>query len=161
MTPVLRRTLIALAALPILLIAACAPAIEEPDVRLTGVRIAGLGLQGGLLYAQVEIENPNGFGISAVRVDYDIELSDVDEAGDGWIPLAAGTFTDPIRVDARGTSVIEVPVEFRYAGLGGALRSILETGTFQYRVTGSVSIDQPLRRTVPYRHQGVVSVIRD
>jgi LEA14-like dessication related protein len=158
MLPFPHRAALAAFAGLLLLLTGCVPRVEEPDVRLTGVRVAGLGLQGGLLYAQIEVVNPNRFDINAERGDYEIELGDRDMGENRWVPLASGTLTDPIRIGGHDTTIVEVPIEFRYSGLGGALRSIIETGTFQYRVSGSIRIVEPLRRTVPYRHQGVVGV---
>ena len=161
MRPLLHRAALSALAGLLIVLAGCVPRVEEPDVRLTGVRIAGLGLQGGLLYAQIEVINPNRFDIGAERVDYEIELNDPDSGEDQWVPLASGTLTDPVQIAGRDTTVVEVPIEFRYSGLGGALRSVIETGTFRYQVSGSIRIVEPLRRTVPYRHQGIVNVIRD
>ena len=45
--------------------AACVPRIEEPEVRLAGVRLGGLGLQGGLVYVRLSVVNPNRFGLEA------------------------------------------------------------------------------------------------
>jgi hypothetical protein len=59
--------------------------------------------------------------------------------------------------------VIEIPIQFRYDDLGGAVRSILDTGTFNYRVTGDVRLSEPIGRTFPYSKTGVVSMtgVRD
>ena len=139
---------------------ACLPRIKEPDVRLVGVRVGGLGLQGGLLYVRLSVANPNGFPLVADGLTYDIEVSDPGAAdGDGWAELAEGTFREEVRVEGRDSTVVEIPVEFRYTGVSGALRSILDTGTFSYRINGRVAVEKPLRTESPYRHRGVVSVI--
>jgi hypothetical protein len=54
----------------------------------------------------------------------------------------------------RSSTILEVPVQFRYDDMGGALRSILDTGTFNYRVTGDVRLAEPIGRTFPYRQDG-------
>jgi hypothetical protein len=49
-------------------------------------------------------------------------------------------------------------VEFTYAGASAALRSLLEKGTFSYRVRGEITVSKPLRTAVPYRHSGTVAL---
>ena len=47
--------------------------------------------------------------------------------------------------------------------VGGAVKSILDTGTFNYRVSGDVQLKEPTGRNIPYRKTGVVTMsgIRD
>jgi LEA14-like dessication related protein len=137
---------------------ACIPKIKEPDVRLVGVRVGGLGLQGGLLYVRLSVVNPNDFPLVADGLTYDIEVSDPAADGDGWAELAEGTFREEVRVEGGDSTMVEIPVEFRYTGVGGVLRSIIDTGTFSYRINGRVAVEKPLRTEIPYRHRGVVSV---
>lgn len=138
--------------------AACVPKVKEPEVRLAGVRVGGLGLQGGLLYVRLSVINPNRFALETEGLTYDVELSDPGAGEERWIDLAEGTFGEEIRVEAHDSTVVEIPVEFRYSGIGGALRSLLATGTFQYRVSGRVAIEEPLRTEIPYRHRGTVTL---
>lgn len=152
------RTTLQLALLLSAALTACVPRVEEPEVRLTSVQVAALGFQGGLLHAEFEVINPNRFSISASRVDYEIEFSKPGTDSQEWAPLASGMIDEEVRVDARDTAAIEVPISFRYSRLGGALRSILETGTLEYRVRGTIEVDEPLRTSVPYRHQSIVNV---
>lgn len=138
--------------------AACVPRIEEPEVRLAGVRLGGLGLQGGLVYVRLSVVNPNRFGLKAAGLTYDLDLADIQDGERRWVDLAEGTFAEKIRVEGNDSTVVEIPVEFRYSGLGSAVRSILATGTFDYRVRGEVSITEPLGTEIPYRHSGTVTL---
>jgi len=149
------------AALLMILLAACAPRVSRPDVHLVGVRLGGLGLRGGLVYVQLSVVNPNSFPLEATGLTYDLELRDPAADGDGqWVDLAEGRFSENVRVAAHDSAVVEIPVEFTYAGAGAALRSILDLGTFSYRVRGAVALSGPVRTEVPYRHSGTVSVLR-
>jgi len=149
------------AVLVAILLAACAPRLSRPDVHLVGVRLGGLGLRGGLVYVRLSVVNPNDFPLEAAGLTYDLELRDpaADGAGE-WVDLAEGRFTEDVRVPARDSSIVEIPVEFTYAGAGAALRSILDLGTVSYRVRGEVALSGPVRTEVPYRHSGTVSVLR-
>jgi LEA14-like dessication related protein len=149
--------------LPILLLAAaCSSAVRQPEVRLESMRVGGIGLRGGTLYAQVYVGNPNGFDLQTRSLTYDMQVEHPDSAG-RWVSFSQGTMDEPIRVRGNSSTVIEVPIQFRYDSLGGAFRSILDTGTFNYRVRGDVRLSQPFGRTIPYSKTGIVSLagVRD
>ncbi|MGH7447596.1 MAG: hypothetical protein ACRELT_08545, partial [Longimicrobiales bacterium] len=62
----------------LLLVASCSSAVRQPEVRLESMRVGGLGLRGGTLYAQVYIGNPNGFELQTRSVTYDLQVEDPD-----------------------------------------------------------------------------------
>lgn len=140
-------------------LAACMPRVEKPEVELIGVRLGGLGLDGGLVYVELNVVNPNGFALVADGLTYDLDMSDPGDDGDRWVDVADGRFDDDFRVGARDTASVEIPVEFRYDGVGGLVRSVLSTGTFDYRLSGEVALDEPLRTGVPYRREGTIAVM--
>jgi LEA14-like dessication related protein len=140
--------------------AACIPTIQRPDVQLVGVRLGGLGLQGGLLYVQLGIANPNGFALKADGFTYKIELREPGEQGEAWTNFVDGVFSNEVQVAAHDSTVVEIPVEFRYSGFGSAIRSLLDSGTFNYRVSGTVAVEKPIRTDLPYRHTGTASLAR-
>lgn len=140
-----------------LLVAGCSSMFKEPEVRLDGVRMAGVGLRGATLVARVHISNPNGFDLATRALTYDLELQDTEDGGE-WVRLAQGTLSEPIQVGRNGSTVVEVPIEFRYSDLGPAVRSLLDRGTFGYRVSGRVELQEPISRTVPYRKSGRVAM---
>ena len=143
--------------LPVLLLGACSSVMRQPEVRLESMRVGGIGLRGGTLYAQVYVGNPNGFDLETRSLTYDMQVEHPDSAG-RWVSFSHGTVEEPVRVRSNGSTIIEVPIQFRYDDLGGAVRSILDTGTFNYRVRGDVELSQPIGRTIPYSKTGIVSL---
>jgi len=140
-------------------LSACASAFTQPEVRFDGVRLGAIGLRGGLLYAQIEVVNPNRFGFQAQSLSYDLELRAPTADGEGqWVRLAEGVFTESIRVGGRDSTLVEIPIEFTYAALDGALRAVLDRGNVNYRVAGVVEVSDPVRRSVPFRRTGVVAI---
>ena len=141
---------------------ACASAFrgvfEEPVVRLDGIQVSGLGLTGGSLIARFEIENPNGFGLETDKVDYTVEILDRARSDSTWLPLTKGVIDDNIRVGGNERKTIELPIEFSFRDFGPAFRAILDRGTVTYRVSGTVDVEEPLRRTVKFRKQDVASL---
>ena len=151
----MKKMLLAVAALA--LTTACFGRYTQPEVRFDGLRLGGLGLRGGTVYAQLQVINPNPFTLRTSELTYDLELA---AAGGGpeWVRLAEGTFGERIEVPARDSAAVEIPIEFAYGDLGGALRTIMDRGTVDYRVSGRVRLTDPLDRSIPYRRTGKVSL---
>lgn len=134
----------------------CAAVFQQPQVELVGMRLAGLGLAGGTVLVELSVENPNAYALDASGLTYDVDLLSPD--GGNWFGLADGTFDDAVRVEAGDTAAVEIPVEFSYSGLGSALRSLMDYGTVEYRIQGRIAVRAPVRREVPYRHAGTVTI---
>lgn len=156
----MRRSITPMLLATALAVGGCASAFQQPEIRFEGLRVGSLGLRGGLLYAQLHVTNPNRFGFQTSRMTYDLELRAPRSGEDGerWVRVAQGSFDDPVSVPGGTGRLVEIPIEFTYAGLEGALRSVLDQGTVSYRVAGVVNVVDPVRRQVPYRRSGVVSV---
>ena len=149
------------AAVAVLVLAGCGSMFSEPKVTLENVQVGGLGLQGGTLLVSLRVQNPNSFTLSSEALKYQLSVRDPASAGDTvWVDFARGTFDEPFSVKGGETKDIQVPVEFNYAGLGGASSSILRNGTFTYRASGSIDVRTPIgTRTVPFQKRGTVSML--
>lgn len=133
---------------------------REPEVTLENVTLGGLGLRGGTLLVNLRVRNPNGFSLSADRLHYDLAVRDPEARGDSaWLDFATGTFDERFTVGAGDTETVQVPVEFTYAGLGGAGSSVLRSGSFTYRASGRVEVRTPIGlREVPFTKRGTVTM---
>jgi LEA14-like dessication related protein len=138
---------------------ACSRAFQQPSVALAGVRVGGIGLRGGLVYVQIDVDNPNSYALEAGRLAYDLDLRDDTGTGENWVKLAKGEFEQSMRVPGHGKTTVEIPIEFTYAGMGSAVKTVLDKGTFNYRVAGNVGVTSPVRTTVPFQRTGVVSMV--
>jgi LEA14-like dessication related protein len=115
----------------------------EPVVRLKDVTITGLGLQGGSVDVRLSVYNPNHFSLDAVRMTYHV---DVDS-----IALGEGALNNRFVVAKGDSSEVSLPVKFTYAGLGAAGRSLMQSGSVNYRVRGDFTVSTPLGSfTRPY-----------
>lgn len=141
----------------VLVTGACSSIFRQPEVRLEGLRMGGIGLRGATLVARLHISNPNDFTLATRAFTYDLELQDADSAGE-WIHLAQGNVEQEIEVDGNAAKTVEIPIEFRYSDLGPAVKSLIDRGTFGYRVSGRIEVQEPMSRSVPYRKTGQVSL---
>lgn len=143
--------------LAVLALAGCVGKARTPEVTLAGVKVAGIGLRGATLIADLNIKNPNDFTLETDSVVYLFEASDPNGGGT-YSPVTRGTYAQRVQVKNGDTKEVEVPIEFSYSNMNAAVQSILNKGTFNYRLTGNVFLREPLRRTIPFSKTGNVSL---
>ncbi len=124
-------------------------AFQNPVVHLRSVAVRGLGLTGGSLDVKLSVYNPNHYRLDATQLRYQVNL-----AGDS-VKVASGTMNNQFTVNDNDSTVVTIPVDFTYAGIGAAGRSILNTGTINYHVLGDVTVGAPVGHfTVPFSQTG-------
>jgi LEA14-like dessication related protein len=138
-------------------VASCASigrqAFAEPIVELKDVRVNGLGLTGGSLDVVLSVYNPNNYRLDATRMTYRLLVDTVN--------FAAGVVDNRFTVQEKDSSLVTIPVNFTYAGVGEAGRQLLNTGSVTYRVTGDVTVGTPLGSfTRPYDRTGRFTALR-
>lgn len=140
---------------------ACSSALQEPEVSLAGISVGSVGLDGGTLRVRLNVVNPNSFGLQAEGLDYVIEVAEDGAEGAVWDTLSAGSYDERITVEADDSAFVEIPIRFRYRDLGTALGSLLSTGSFDYRITGTVQMREPMRRQFRFDETGNTDELRD
>ena len=150
-----RRTKLAAAVLAAIVIAGCASlgagGFKEPIVNFKDLRVRGLGLTGGSLDAYLNVYNPNGFKLDATRLTYTVAVENNQ--------LGTGVLDSRFTVQNHDSTTVRIPIEFTYAGIGGAARQMMQSGSVPYTVTGDVTVGTRLGNfTVPYTSTGRFSV---
>lgn len=134
---------------------ACMPDVERPEIQLDGARLASVGLNGGVVDVRLSVHNPNRFSLQASGLTYDLDIED-PESGD-WVDFTDGRLDRDVVVAPGATEIVVIPVEFTFRSLGDIAGALLDRGTFDYRVSGQVAVEEPLRRDIDYRHTGQVT----
>jgi LEA14-like dessication related protein len=125
---------------------------KEPVVTLQNVQLNGLGLTGGSLDVILNVYNPNGFNLDATRMTYRLMVDS--------IPFGTGLVESRFTVGGKDSSLVRIPLDFTYSGIGEAGRQLLNTGSINYRVLGDVTVGTPLGNfTVPYDRNGRFSAM--
>src|SRR3954465_1539727 len=123
-------------------------AFQQPIVHLQDVRVNGVGLTGGNLDVRLSVYNPNGYRMDATRLTYNVPVGD-----SGHFPT--GPVDSRFTVNGNDSSVVTVPVNFTYTGIGAAGRQLLNTGGVNYRVNGDVTVGTVVGNfSVPYSSSG-------
>ncbi len=120
---------------------------NQPIVTFKDVRFNGLGLQGGSVDVILNVYNPNHYGLSAQRLDYQVLVDSTQ--------LGTGAITQSFGVGGNDSSEVRLPVTFSYSGLGSAGRALMSRGVVNYRVLGNITVGTPLGKfTRPFDRTG-------
>lgn len=136
--------------------AACATfgrgAFKDPVVTLKDVRINGLGLTGGSLDVVLNVYNPNGYRLDATRMTYKLYVD--------TIPFGSGAVDSNFTVPKGDSMQVRLPLNFSWAGIGQAGRSMMNTGAVNYRVTGDLTVGSSVGSVkIPYDRTGRFSTL--
>lgn len=145
------RCLILLAAA---VLASCATpkvTVQEPEIVLTGIQVKDIGLSGQNFLLGFSVSNPNPFPLPVKSIRYDIRLDDHKFAG--------GETQGDFVVSARGDGKFIIGVELDLLQSVSQLASLLRGGrreTIAYDLQGSLAVDIPFARPVPFSSTGVI-----
>jgi LEA14-like dessication related protein len=148
----MRRLMLGAASAAIVATAGCSAlgrqAFQQPIVHLQDVRVNGVGLTGGNLDVRLSVYNPNGYRMDATRLTYNVLVGDS-------VHFATGTVDSRFTVNGNDSSVVTIPVNFTYTGIGAAGRQLLNTGGVNYHVNGDVTVGTVVGNfAVPYSATG-------
>ncbi len=128
-------------------------AFREPVVTYKDAVITGLGLSGGSLEVVLSIYNPNGFRLDGTGITYRIAVDSV--------PFGNGTLSERFTVQEGDSTTVRLPLQFTYAGVGQAGRTLIQTGSVNYTVSGDITVGTPIGSfTRPYSGKGRLTTIR-
>lgn len=122
---------------------------EQPDVQLQEINITGLGLTGGTLDLVFDVYNPNQYRLRSTRLEVALQLAQTD--------FGEALIDKPLDLSPQNHSQVVMPVRFTWAGVGAAARSLLQSQTLPYGLTGAVMLDTPIgERRVQLKNNGTV-----
>ncbi len=127
-----------------------------PVVAIETAGFEGLGFTGVDLTFRARIENPNPTPISAVRLEYALELEGRRAAVGA---LEAGIVVPPAGASGMGAGAVELPVRLRYAAVPGVAAVLALDREATYALRGAVVFLTPAGEVrVPIGADGVVVV---
>jgi LEA14-like dessication related protein len=152
----MRKSKFAVVALAMIGVAGCASlgraTFKEPIVHFQDARVTGLGITGGSLEVKLSLYNPNGFRLDGTRLTYRLLVDSV--------PFGEGAIIDRFTVQEKDSTIVTLPLQFTYAGVGEAGRQLMNTGSVNYRVVGDLTVGTPIGSfTRPYDQTGRFSTL--
>ena len=128
--------------------------VLAPKVRVKQVTVKGIGLEGGRLGVVLAIFNPNQFALPGTGVTATLSLNGT-RFGDM-------SMNDSYTLAQGDTTLVTVPLDFQWTGVGGAASGILGYGTVDYGIQGTLSLlpspSQHLQ--LPFNASGSVPIVK-
>jgi LEA14-like dessication related protein len=143
------------------LLASCSPGsvnpadILQPEVRVHHLAIRNLGLSGGTLDIALAFHNPNKINLQGAGLTAGL---DIEGTHFGDVNL-----TSPFSLAGKDTTLLTVPLTFRWSGMATAARSILDYGAVNYSINGKFNVTTPVLTVpleIPFSGQGNVPLLR-
>lgn len=143
----------------LLLLAGCASTaqlIEQPSIELTGVKVGDMSFSGQTVLLSFDVSNPNPFPLPVSGVRYHVQLENEN--------FARGETVGEFSVPAGGEGAFDISVELDVLKSASSLGSMLKGGIHQpipYELMGSLAIDIPMVKPVPFSTRGVINLTKD
>lgn len=96
------------------------PLVRIPEIKVTDLSIEDLDFSGAVIQVETYIVNKNVFAMGFEDMHYSLQLGD-NEALEGHKP-------EPVRIEAKDTAVMRVPVELDFGEMGRGLLDYLREG---------------------------------
>lgn len=126
---------------------------KEPIVHFQNATITGIGVTGGSVEVQLSLYNPNKFKLDGNRLTYNVWIDKTQ--------LGSGALAERFTVQDKDSTIVKLPLNFTYAGLGEAGKQLMNSGSVNYRVTGDLTVGTPLGNfTRPYDQTGRFTTLR-
>lgn len=140
---------------------ACGPggvdpaSLIQPSVRVHHLAIRNIGISGGTLDIALAFHNPNKVKLQGTHLSAGL---DIEGSHFGDVDM-----TNPFSLVGKDTTLVTVPLTFRWSGVASAARSAIEYGAVNYAINGRFAIATPVTGTpfeVPFSGQGSVPLLR-
>jgi LEA14-like dessication related protein len=138
------------------LLASCATprmTVQPPEVTLTEVQVRDIGISGQTFLLGFAVSNPNPFPLPVRNIRYTVML-------DGQ-RFAGGETESDFVVSARGDGEFRIGVEMDLLQSVSQLSTLFRGGfrdTIEYDLDGSLAVDIPFTRPIPFSSTGVIKV---
>ena len=114
--------------------------VENPDVRITKTKLAGLSFDQADLVFDIEIKNPNSIGLSLTGFDYDLWLNDNS--------FLKGDQKKQLEIKANDVTTIQLPLTLLYDNIFKTYESLKNEDKIKYSLKTGLSFNIPVLGSV-------------
>lgn len=138
------------------LLTACASTgipVATPALELTSVKLQKADFTRQTFLLSISVSNPNAFALPVKAINYRVFFADQRVAG--------GETSAGFTVPAHGNEMFRVSVDLDLLGSAAQLSALFKKGVpeqVKYRLEGSLAVDMPFTRPLPFSTSGVIAV---
>ncbi|MEP1152110.1 MAG: LEA type 2 family protein [Balneola sp.] len=113
------------------------PIVKPPKISAPRLSVKNLSFTKAELELQLNIDNPNNFGVTLNKLDYKVDIN--------GLKSVSGMTSSAIDVSKKGSNTITVPVSFNLIELGRSAYQLLSSNKpLDYSISGSTNFDATL-----------------
>lgn len=125
--------------------------LAEPELTLAGVRLLDVGVAYQRFGLVFDVRNPNSVALPVKRINYTVELSGAQ--------FASGATSQSFSIPAHGATRFEIDVSTDLANSARHALAVLHSrNQLDYALAGSLEVNLPFARDIPFAREGVVSL---
>jgi len=110
--------------------------IEEPDVKVTKTRLAGLSFKQADLVFDIQIDNPNPVGISLAGFDYDLLLNNIS--------FLKGKQDKSLEIKANEMATIHLPLSLLFENIYATYQRLKNEDKISYTLNTGLAFNLPV-----------------
>ncbi len=128
--------------------------VRRPDVTFSKMSIRDISFSDVTLLFDFEVNNPNGFGVSANQYQYEFFINGSE--------FVTGIQNENLHIERESVTTIQVPVSLTYSEVLNSIRSVARNDSVSYRLSTEVQFDIAGlgQQRVPVSAEGEIPVPR-
>jgi|TergutMp193P3_1026864.scaffolds.fasta_scaffold14712_3 LEA14-like dessication related protein len=130
-------------------------AFQEPGVSLSSAQLVKITFTGTEMLCKVKVKNPNAFYIPFPEIGWDLFINNNF--------FVRGVIkNDQQRINARSTTLVDVPVSIKYLDVFNTFKSLKESDQADYKIALALKFPIPVigDRVWDLEHKGVFPIIK-
>ena len=127
--------------------------IQKPDVRLSAIKMSDLSFTGQTFLLTFDVANPNPYPLPIKAVRYHLQLANHS--------FASGETPSDFSIPSSGNGEFDISVELNILKSASQLTSVLRSSMREpvpYKLNGSLAVDIPFVKPLPFSTAGVITV---
>ena len=128
--------------------------ISEPSLAFESVAVTGINFTGIDMKARIRIQNNNAFSLSFPEIAWKLFVTDA--------AFLDGVISNTTKIEARGSSFVELPFTVNYEGLYKTVSGLLSSDEAPYRIDLSARFPLPVleSKTFTASHSGSIPMFK-
>ena len=118
----------------ILVLAACAPALQPPTLQVQGLKKGTIGITGAKLDVVFGVRNPNQNDIAVDKMEFELLLNGND--------VGRGFVSEPFTIRGFGEEKVVSTVDVNYLRVPGAIKAVLDDDQVRAQARGVFYVRQ-------------------
>jgi len=130
-------------------------AFKEPSVSFNSAQLVKITFTGTELLCKVQVKNPNAFNIPFPEIGWEFFI-DNNSFVKGVVK------NDQQRINARSTTLVDVPVSVKYLDVFNTFKSLIDSDQANYKIALALKFPIPVirERVWNFEHKGVFPILK-